>query len=106
MLAAFPERSGSSLDLVTLVLSMIAKNGQTVPQQLKTLLVNVISEAKALAQDPKRQGTVRYPESILLALEMRDEADLADSVMHVTNFESIGPEVANRMLSFMGHHSA
>lgn len=106
MLAAVPERGNSSLELIRLVLSMIAENGQAIPPQLKALIVNVIGEAKTLAQDPKRRGPIQHTESILLALEMRHEAGLASTMGEVTNFESIRPELATRMLSFMEHHPA
>ena len=106
MLAAVPERSGSSLDLVRLVLSIIANDGQNVPPQLKDLLVGVIGEAKELAADPTRKARLIYPESILLALEMREEKVLAEEVREITTFDSIRPEIANRMLSSMRHHPA
>lgn len=106
MLAAVPNRSGNSLDLFRLVLSMVATDNQGVPPQLKDLLVGVIDEAKELAQDPQRRASVEFPESILLALEMREEQDLATTVREITTFDSIRPELANRVLSLMEHHPA
>lgn len=106
MLAAVPEKSNNSLELVLLVLSMIAKDGQNVPSKLRALVVDVIDEAKALTKDPANGGAIKHPESILLALEMRSEAGLANSIAEITNFESIRPDIANRVLALMEHHPA
>ena len=105
MLAAIPDNP-RPLELVRLILSMVADDGQSIPPQLKEFLVTVITEAKAVSIDPDQVANIKYPEAIQLALEMKMVDTLASSLEQVTTFESIRPELASHMLMTMDHHPA
>lgn len=105
MLAAIPDNP-RSLELVRLVLSMVASNGQNIPPQLKDFLVDVILEAKAVAVDPTKIASIKHSEAIQLALEMKTADTLARSLREITSFESIRPEIASQVLMTMDHHPA
>ncbi|MGV3581658.1 MAG: hypothetical protein ACO1N8_05065 [Methylophilus sp.] len=105
MLAAISDNP-RPLELVKLVLTMVAKDGENIPPLLKQFLIDVISEAKILSQDPSHAANIKNIEAIQLALEMKSTQDLADTLGDITTFESIRPQLANKMLLTMAHHIA
>lgn len=107
MLAAAPYRSEDPLELVKLVLTMLAQDGKPIPSKLVDLFDDVILEATLLAQNPAQQGSIKHPESISLALEILNQAALADTLneLHV-NGVAHKKATANRALSLMGLHPA
>ena len=94
------------LELVKLVLTMIARDSNNIPQELKQFLIDAISEAKVLTQDPSHVANIKNFEAIQLALEMKTARDLANTIETVTTFESIRPQLASKILVSMDHHIA
>lgn len=105
MLAAISDNP-RPLELVKLVLTMVANDGDNIPPLLKQFLIDVISEAKVLTQDPFHAANIKNTEAIQLALEMKSTQGLADTLGRITTFESIRPQLANQMLVSMDHHIA
>ncbi|MEQ1515514.1 MAG: hypothetical protein ABL931_03390 [Usitatibacteraceae bacterium] len=103
MIAAVPDRP-HSLELVRLILSLVRERS-SIPPQLKKHLIDVIDEARRLADDPKIVGSVS-PEAIELAVEIRQQASLAASLRGVTSFDSIDPALAGELLGRMVPHAA
>lgn len=96
MLAATKERT-RSLDLIRLILGL-ANQHQEIPEGLRRHLMDVIGQAKKLADDPLSvQGGV-FPEAVALARQIRAQTDLAGAVNQITSFESINSEVASSVL--------
>lgn len=100
MIAAAPPRD-SSLGLVRLIFSLVANPTQPVPDELKTHLLGVIGEAKALLADPKHVSGETNREAIALALGMKSNPELTAAVGQITTFESINPVLANQILKGM-----
>lgn len=105
MLAAISDNP-RPLELVKLVLTMVANEGDNIPPTLKQFLIDVISEARVLTQDPSHAANIKNIEAIQLALEMKSAQNLVDTLSGVTTFESIRPQLANEMLKTMTHHIA
>lgn len=105
MLAAISDNP-RHLELVKLVLTMVANDGNNIPPLLKQFLIDVISEAKVLTQDPSQAANIKNTEAIQLALEMKSLQSLADTLVGITTFESIRPQLANQMLMTMDRHIA
>ncbi|MCK9606555.1 MAG: hypothetical protein M0R33_08910 [Methylomonas sp.] len=105
MIAATPT-SDTSLGLVRLIFSLAANPSQNVPEGLKSHLVTVITEAKALHENPHHVSAQTSSESIALALEMSSNPELTAAVDEITTFESISTVIANKVLEKMRHYSA
>lgn len=106
MLCAVPETATNSLEMVRLVFRMIAKSEQPVPEKLRDMVVDVIGEARELSKNPTQGRALRHPESVLLALEMRNLQDLAISLDEITDAAKLRPEIASRVLGLMEAHPA
>lgn len=106
MIAAAPPRD-SSLGLIRLIFSLAANPTQPVPEELKTYLMDVIKEAKALLSNPNNASPQVNPEAIALALGMKANKELADAVEEITTFESINSVLASKVLEqIKGGYSA
>ncbi len=102
MLYAIPKHDSSSLEMVKLVLQMIEAQSQQVPDSLKSMVYDVIDEAKALSLDP--QGAhinINYNESVLLALEMQETEALASCLETITSVDMLQPKVASNVLEYI-----
>jgi len=106
MLCAIPGSATNSLELVRLVFQMVALKEQPVPENLKDMVVDVIGEAQELSENPTLGKPLRHPESVLLALEIRNSGDLAASLKGITRPEELCPEIAGRVLNLMETHPA
>lgn len=106
MLCAIPGRATNDLQLLRIVLRMIAGGDSVVPDNLKNMVVAVVGEARELSKNPGYTSALHHPESVELALEMRSTRDLADSLSEITSTETLGPALANRLLSLMESHPA
>ena len=96
MMAATKEKT-RSLDLVRLILGL-ANQHQEVPEALRTHLMDVISQAKQLANDPASVHGLVSPEALALARQIRAQEELAATVDQITSFESISSEIASSVL--------
>jgi hypothetical protein len=105
MIAAAPTRD-SSLGLVRLIFSLAANPTQSIPDELKSHLTDVIAEAKMLVSDPKHISVHANPEAIELALGMKSSQELTSAVEQITTFDSINPIIASKVLEKMGAYSA
>lgn len=103
MIAAAPP-SDPSLGLVRLIFSLKADQSESVPEELKSHLVNIISEAKVLLTDPNYASQHINPEAIALALWMKANEELTAAVGRITTFESIDPVLAKKILDQMRVH--
>ena len=102
MLYAIPKHDSSSLEMVKLVLQMIEAQSQQVPDSLKSMVYDVIDEAKALSLDPQGSHTnINYNESVLLALEMQETEALASCLETITSVDMLQPKVASNVLEYI-----
>ena len=102
MLYAIPKHDSSSLEMVKLVLQMIEAQSQQVPDSLKSMVYDVIDEAKALSLDPQgAHANINYNESVLLALEMQETEALASCLETITSVDMLQPTVASNVLGYI-----
>lgn len=102
MLYAIPKYDSSSLEMVKLVLQMIEAQSQQVPDSLKSMVYDVIDEAKALSLDPQgAHANINYNESVLLALEMQETEALASCLETITSVDMLQPTVASNVLGYI-----
>lgn len=99
MIAAAPPRD-PSLGLVQLIFSLEADQKQPIPDELKTHLITVITEAKALSH-PNFVPKHANPEAIALAVWMKSNKELTAAVEKITTFENIDPDLASKILEQM-----
>lgn len=104
MIAAAPPRD-PSLGLVQLIFSLKADQTQSVPEDLKTHLTTVITEAKALLRDPNNFPEHAHPEAIALALWVKTNKELTAAVEKITTFDTIDPALAKKILDQMRTNS-
>jgi hypothetical protein len=105
MLAAIPKRT-HEMELVKLTLSLVSSRESEIPQALKDFFTTVVTQAKALAANPRTPPESLIPEAIDLALEMVEEEAFWDTITPVSNFDGLTPDVAERLLTFMGGPAA
>ena len=99
MLYAIPEYSSSSLEMVKLVLQMIKVQNDQVPESLRTMVYDVIDEAKGLSLDPLGvHASIVYSESVALALEMREKEALSSCLNNINSAAMLLPSVASSVL--------
>lgn len=96
MLAATREKT-RSLELLRLILDL-ANQHQQVPESLRKHLMDVIAQAKQLADDPSSVHGVISPEALALARQIRSQTDLAAAVQQITSFDSIDSKIASSVL--------
>lgn len=108
MLAAVQYKNDDSLELIKLVLTLLAQDGDgSLPEKLKNLFIDVVREATLLAKYPGHTVTIKHPESISLALKMKSEIDLVDALSELQNPETMfRPQTASRALTLMDAHPA
>lgn len=91
----------SPLETFEVSLNLMASNTAELPTSLQRYVMDVITQAKSLSQDPNMslRATDILPEAIILALEMKVRNILAIEINKITNFESINSELAFKLLS-------
>jgi len=102
MLAAVPHED-KQLDTVRLILGQIAHQ-RDVPESLKRHLVEVITQAVRLADHLRTDGVVNG-EAVELAVDISGD-DLARDLRVVTDFASISPDLASRLLTKLQSQAA
>ena len=102
MLAAVPDID-KQLDTVRLLLSMRTRQVE-IPPSLRQHLVEVIVQAARLAAQQRIQGDA-MGEAVELALDVRGD-NLESELRTVTDFDSISPDLAGRLLSKLQHATA
>ncbi|PSJ16074.1 hypothetical protein [Nitrosomonas supralitoralis] len=100
MIAAAPPVD-PSLGLIQLIFSLNADQTQSVPEDLKKHLANVITEAKELLSDPINFPKNAHSDAIAFALWMKANKDLNAAVNKITTFETIDPTLAKTILHQM-----
>lgn len=91
------------LAMVRLILDLVATNVD-VPDSLKQHLVDVITQAVRLSGNEGVHGPTSG-EAVELALDLRGD-DLAGELRQVTDFRSINPDLARRLLTRLQHTAA
>jgi hypothetical protein len=97
MLAAAPATEDRILELFRLALG-IAGSNNVVPPQLVQYFNKVLSQARALDKDPTVQPTEVLPESVQLALDLRERAALRDAVTEIRSLSDLTPARAADVL--------
>ncbi|GBF31575.1 hypothetical protein MnTg04_01536 [bacterium MnTg04] len=103
MISASPDRF-DSLQLIQLTLSLLKKQDAVIPLELQEAFMSILGQARDLIHDPHAAmvGNVDLkPEAIALALMMKREADLADSIELITTFDDIEPQTVDSVLSYI-----
>ncbi len=95
MLAAAPE--SRVLELFRLAL-IIAQSNRTVPDQLINYFNTVLSQARALDDNPTSKISAIMPEAIQLALDIRQRDELRQALQGVRSFSDITPTLATDFL--------
>lgn len=99
-------RKGSdTLGLVKLALSLISAEDKNIPSSLVDHFNVVIAQAKDLAIQPTSVPDQVLPESIELAIEIKNIKDLSNDLNGITNLENITPDLANSLLRQMEKHA-
>jgi len=104
MLAAAPSRN-NLLELIRLALTMVSSDQKNIPESLKQHVYVVLKQAIQLAEAPKQVTGEILPESIELAIEIRDEKNLTSDIDSLADFDNITPDLAYRLLQRMETHS-
>lgn len=99
MLSATPDKD-RSLELIKLILSYVSQD-QNVPDSVQRHFIQVVEQAKRLANDPRDVSEDLIPESIDLALEMKMANDFSSEINNVSDFNKITPALASRLLQSM-----
>lgn len=103
MIAASPDRF-ESLQLFQLTLLLLRGTQTAVPKELQEAFMAIIEQARALSSDPKTpspRNAKWRPEAIKLALLMRRREELAKALAEIRSFESIEPQLASRVLTYL-----
>ena len=101
MLVPISPESPRRLELFCLVLVMVNRGNRAVPLPLAVHFNCVLTQAKALASDPRQLSPQTIPQAVQLANEMRCFGELRDTFLQVASLEDVSPEVAHRALQNM-----
>lgn len=104
MLSAVTE-SSSKHDVVRRTLMMILAGNRPVSGAVGEYFNQVLYQARALLQDPASLNKDTYPESIELAIELRDHSDLSDEMAHINGISDVSSSVAEKLLKAMKDHN-
>jgi hypothetical protein len=102
MMAA-AEQTDSPIDLLRLVLSLVQLHAD-VPAELQRHFLEVVREARSLNKDPEHAHADISPEAVQLAYQVKLWGDLAQLLEGITDFRSVGPDVAQRLLEKLEPH--
>jgi hypothetical protein len=94
----------SPLDLFKLVLSLVQQHTD-VPLELQRHFLAVVEQAKSLAKDPEHPHAGVSPEAVQLAYQVRLKKELGEVLDSITDFRSIHPDIAQRLLDKMEQRS-
>ncbi|MBI3771501.1 MAG: hypothetical protein HY272_02185 [Gammaproteobacteria bacterium] len=94
-----------NLELLKLTLFLVNRGEANVPPVLKEHVIAVIRQAQLLLQFPTVNIQNPSPESIELALEIQSHDDLVNDFRGISDFDSIDPMLASRLLDKMEHKS-
>lgn len=105
MLAAMPAEDTRTLDMFRLALSLVSHE-KPAPDQLKTYFESVLSQARALRENPNSAEGPLMPEAIQLAVELDAWDDFRAAVDQITELDSVTAEQAGRILGSLERHIA